>query len=353
MSKQAPLDALRELEQREAPDTAAAQIRQIEPEITALLEKGFTLKTIWSRLEKEWLGLSFNGFKSAYYRARNAANAAQNDSGHAKAQSTTRGARTSEPYLSVGANLDRGFGRGDGTQTGGVDTRFAMKPSKTFPNDDGTQIADLPTEIARVRDTLRFPFDQRSAGMAFEAYMSRINAWLEARTNSDASGEVQQIETGLIADYPQGPDDVPDEEHRGYLCEAFQFLARAERAAKLGVREEAWYFLSSARFCLGKADGHYAIAHARMTDRTRASQGGVTRVVKLYEKTLSECARLLKELRPDTGWRTRDDAVKAVLPELEASLKKQGNPFGDVYALISTWLNRDGEIRDAYQNAQK
>ncbi|RBB36979.1 hypothetical protein DPV79_23555 [Burkholderia reimsis] len=353
MSKQALLEALRDLEQREAPDTATAQIRQIEPEITALLDKGFTLRKIWTRLGEERLQLSFNGFKSAYYRARDAANAARNDSGPAKAQSTIRGAGTGEPYLSVGANLDRGFGRGDVSQTGDVDTRFEMKPSKTFPNDDSIQIADLPTEIARVRDTLRFPFDLRGSGMAFEAYMRRVNAWLEARTNRDDSGEAQQIETGLIADYPRGPEDVPDEEHRGYLFEAFQFLARAERAAKLGVCEEAWFFLSSARFCLGKADGHYAVAHARMTHSKRASKGGVTRVVKLYEKTRSECARLLKDLRPDTGWRTRDDAIKAVLPELEAPLKKQGNPFGDVYALVSTWLNRAGEIRDAYQNAAK
>ncbi|RQS04938.1 hypothetical protein DIE07_27555 [Burkholderia sp. Bp9002] len=68
MSKEDLLEGLRDLERQEKPGSAAAQLRQIEAEITALLEKGYTLQQVWCSLTERGLKLSFSGFKSSFYR---------------------------------------------------------------------------------------------------------------------------------------------------------------------------------------------------------------------------------------------------------------------------------------------
>ncbi|WP_296224915.1 hypothetical protein [Ralstonia sp. UBA689] len=70
MSKEDLLEGLRNLERREKPGSAAAQLREIEAEISASLAKGYTLKQVWSSLCERGLKLSFGGFKSSFYRGQ-------------------------------------------------------------------------------------------------------------------------------------------------------------------------------------------------------------------------------------------------------------------------------------------
>jgi hypothetical protein len=67
-TKEALLDGLRDLEQRERPGTGVAQLRQIKDEIKALLSKGYTQKQVWSSLKEQGLQLTFSGFKTFLYR---------------------------------------------------------------------------------------------------------------------------------------------------------------------------------------------------------------------------------------------------------------------------------------------
>jgi hypothetical protein len=67
-TKEALLEGLRDLEQREMPGTAMAQLRQIKDEIKALRTKGYTQKQVWSSLKKQGLELTFSGFKTFLYR---------------------------------------------------------------------------------------------------------------------------------------------------------------------------------------------------------------------------------------------------------------------------------------------
>lgn len=68
MSKEDLLEGLRDLERREKPGTAMAQLREIEAEITILLGKGYTLQQVWRSLTERGLKLTFSGFKSSFYR---------------------------------------------------------------------------------------------------------------------------------------------------------------------------------------------------------------------------------------------------------------------------------------------
>lgn len=77
MQKEDLLEGLRDLERREKPGTAAAQLREIEAEIKALLGKGYTLKQVWRSLADRGLELSFSGFKSCFYRMQKEVNGLQ------------------------------------------------------------------------------------------------------------------------------------------------------------------------------------------------------------------------------------------------------------------------------------
>ncbi|WP_124609613.1 MULTISPECIES: hypothetical protein [Burkholderia] len=77
MSKEELLEGLRDLERREKPGSATAQLREIEAEVTALLEKGYTLQQVWRSLAERGLKLSFSGFKSSFYRMQKEVNELQ------------------------------------------------------------------------------------------------------------------------------------------------------------------------------------------------------------------------------------------------------------------------------------
>lgn len=68
MSKEDLQEGLRDLERQQKPGNAAAQLREIEAEITFLLGKGYTLQQVWRGLTERGLKLSFSGFKSSIYR---------------------------------------------------------------------------------------------------------------------------------------------------------------------------------------------------------------------------------------------------------------------------------------------
>lgn len=70
MSRETLLKGLHELEHREQPGSAAAQLRELKDEITASLEKGYTLKQVWTSLASGGLDVTFSGFKAAVYRMR-------------------------------------------------------------------------------------------------------------------------------------------------------------------------------------------------------------------------------------------------------------------------------------------
>lgn len=76
-TKEALLEGLRDLEQRERPGTAMAQLRQIKDEIKALRAKGYTQKQVWSSLKKQGLELTFSGFKTFLYRMQEEVNQSQ------------------------------------------------------------------------------------------------------------------------------------------------------------------------------------------------------------------------------------------------------------------------------------
>lgn len=69
MSREKLLEALHGLERRETPGGAAAQLREVREEITAMLGKGFTLRRVWTALHDDGgLAMTYSAFKSAYYR---------------------------------------------------------------------------------------------------------------------------------------------------------------------------------------------------------------------------------------------------------------------------------------------
>ncbi len=78
MSKEKLLEALYGLDRRETPGSAAAQLREVRDEITAMLEKGFTLRRVWTALHATGgLAMTYSAFKSAYYRMQPQAGQAQ------------------------------------------------------------------------------------------------------------------------------------------------------------------------------------------------------------------------------------------------------------------------------------
>lgn len=77
MSKEELLEGMRDLERREKPGSAAAQLREIEAEINIQLEKGYTQRQIWAALTERGLDLSFSGFKTCLNRMQKAVNELQ------------------------------------------------------------------------------------------------------------------------------------------------------------------------------------------------------------------------------------------------------------------------------------
>lgn len=77
MSREELLEGLRDLEHRERPGTAAAQLREVRGEINALLAKGYTQKQVWNCLTGRGLKLTFSGFKTFLYRMQEDVNESQ------------------------------------------------------------------------------------------------------------------------------------------------------------------------------------------------------------------------------------------------------------------------------------
>lgn len=77
MSKEDLLEGLRDLERRERPGTAAAQLRTIGPEIDDLLASGYTQRQIWAALTERGLKVSFSGFKTCLNRMQKEVNESQ------------------------------------------------------------------------------------------------------------------------------------------------------------------------------------------------------------------------------------------------------------------------------------
>ncbi|WP_143328581.1 hypothetical protein AB9075_07130 [Burkholderia thailandensis] len=112
MSKEELLEGLRDLERREKPGSATAQLREIETEITALLGNGYTLQQVWRSLAERGLKLSFSGFKSSYYRMRKEAGEFQKASNgfkecpHCGGALTNRSSRVDNQSAETGAAAD-------------------------------------------------------------------------------------------------------------------------------------------------------------------------------------------------------------------------------------------------------
>ncbi|WP_104656728.1 hypothetical protein [Ralstonia insidiosa] len=224
-----------------------------------------------------------------------------------------------------------------------------MQPSKCLRHKE-VLVADLDTEINRVRDALSWPFACREE--SFDAYMARVKALdrLEAPTDAISIASQERLRSVLADDYP-ATDECQDATFRAYMLSSCVFLARAEEARKQANHEEAWFFVSGARECLGRSDGYYEVTSHESMKKSRASQGGRKKAQNLEKRVQQLYIQFLRTLMPPGGWRSPQEAIATVSAATASVLEIFGNPIEDAYAKLAEMLASNSDVKAAFNAA--
>lgn len=95
--------------------------------------------------------------------------------------------------------------------------------------------------------------------------------------------------------------------------------------------------------------------------RDKARRAGQARSEKQYRRTKTELVRLLKEKKPDGGWKSKAEAFRALgadMVEFIASLKDDRQPslqtdcLDSLKRTLTDWMREDPEVRKAYESTR-
>ena len=215
---------------------------------------------------------------------------------------------------------------------------------------------DIAREIESGKRMLRETFDFDIVGL--QAYLDRVaqvgplpccgvQQWAEE--DLDAAGGTF---TELVNTFPLKPESLMDNDRvfrRKWVLFCMELL-KAEAALKTGLTDKAWWHWSHARSYEGQAEGYYLLAKPAEDKRRSGQKGGIVKEAKKRQAVLDACITQLEKLRPSSGWKSPDAAIKAVLPEVKAELKaqlrKQSKEI-DVFALLFVWLNGESKVQQA------
>ncbi len=227
-----------------------------------------------------------------------------------------------------------------------------MKQSICFPQKE-VLVSDLEHEIDRTRDCLSWPFEH--VGIPFAAYLDRVMAFdrLPDPIDSAASAHMNRQRSELVESYPAPPQYCSDLEYRSHLLEACLNLTRGEDAWKQRHQEEAWFFISEAKKCLGQADGYYQVMADQNIKASRATRGGHQKARNAKDKEQQLYIQLLKDLAPVEGWKSESEAIAKISSIAIGILETFGITAGDTYAKLSEMLGSDSNVRAAFEQKQK
>ncbi|QQK02950.1 hypothetical protein JFN94_01870 [Burkholderia anthina] len=227
-----------------------------------------------------------------------------------------------------------------------------MKRSICFPQKE-VLVSDLEHEINRTRQCLSWPFEDISK--SFVAYLERVTAFDRLRDpiDSAASADVNRQRSALVESYPAPLQYCLDLEYRSHLLDACLNLTRAEEAWKQRSTDEAWFFISEAKKCLGHADGYYQVAANQNMKTSRATRGGHQKARNAHDKEQRLYVQLLKDLAPVDGWRSQSEAVAKISSIAIGILETFGIAAGDTYAKLSEMLESDPNIKAAFEKKHK
>ncbi|KAG8150203.1 hypothetical protein [Burkholderia catarinensis] len=227
-----------------------------------------------------------------------------------------------------------------------------MKQSMCFQQKE-VLVSDLKHEIDRTRDCLSWPFE--NVGKPFAAYLDRVTAFdrLPDPIDSVTSAHMGQQRSALVESYPEPPQCCSDLEYRSHLLEACLNLTRGEDAWKQGHPEEAWFFISEAKNCLGRADGYYQVMADQNIKTSRATRGGHQKAQNAKDKEQQLYIQLLKDLAPFDGWKSESEAVEKISSIAIGILETFGIAAGDTYAKLSEMLGSDSNVRAVFEKKQK
>ncbi|WAL83746.1 hypothetical protein OYT13_04615 [Pandoraea sp. XJJ-1] len=154
-------------------------------------------------------------------------------------------------------------------------------------------------------------------------------------------------------------ETVPDDQTLVHATQAFLLWVLADRVMKSlaeaspseqdAIRQRVRKYLDEAQLsCNATDDGFYAAmqAHAK---RKRASNAGKKNAER-YMPAKLECIRLLKAMRPEEGWRSRDQAAQSIEPALAEFIEQHPElkMSPQVHKRILIWFREDAAVRGAF-----
>jgi hypothetical protein len=227
-----------------------------------------------------------------------------------------------------------------------------MKRSICFQQKE-VLVSNLEHEIDRTRECLSWPFED--VGKPFDAYLERVTAFDRLRDPIDSatSADVNRQRSALVESYPAPPQYCLDLEYRSRLLDACLNLTRAVEAWKQRSTEEAWFFISEAKKCLGHADGYYQVTANQNMKTSRATRGGHQKARNAHDKEQRLYVQLLKELAPVEGWKSRSEAIAKISSIAIGILETFGIAAGDTYAKLSELLESDPNVKAAFETKHK
>lgn len=190
--------------------------------------------------------------------------------------------------------------------------------------------------------------------VSLEAYMDRVRLiqslpssgvqqWMEEDLDAPGSTFEELVDT-----FPLNPEIIKDNDRvfRRKLVLYCMELLKAKAALKTGLMDKAWWHWSRARFYEGQAEGYCLLTKPAEDKRRSGQKGGDAKEANKRKAVLDSCISHLKKERPPSGWKTPDDAIKAVCHKVEAELGKQCDGI-DVFVLLNVWLNGDPKVQKA------
>lgn len=183
-----------------------------------------------------------------------------------------------------------------------------------------------------------------------EAYLKKINPGVDLNVLYDQLFKPvldDEIDGDLLTNIELLMDDsLPDERfiinHPSLVL--FAYCNQAMKAQEKGEIDVAWKFLIEASYWLGMVNATSVMPAIQevvaKNARSENAKAGGKALAKKFEAYKEEAFRLIREKKPENGWKSRRQASIKICDEIVAFSVKKGQPMSEQQAqkTIYGWL---------------
>jgi len=221
--------------------------------------------------------------------------------------------------------------------------------------DRGVTVIELETAPSSLAACIRHSY-QRLNVVAQDSKLTCTFAELEKNIVEKLNKGKYRI--GSVPDYvfQYANECISNEDVALPLTYALIYTIGASSLLKINKVDRGWAFIAEANYHLGCADTaiRNAIASEYLADLDESDHAGKVEGGKVSNankmKAVVEAIRLLKDRRPETGWKFESEAVKDIVPLMQHFIRTNGIRLSESNLnnlMYASWRNNYTDFKEA------